>query len=69
MENIKDVREALIDVFKNLKDKRIEIDQAKALVTTANSIIHTAMVQLEHSKFTNNDAEIPFLATPKKEIE
>ena len=68
MEDITKVREALVDVFTQLKEKKIEIDQAKTLVTTANSIIHTALIQLDYQKFTDNQAEIPFLAAPVKKL-
>jgi hypothetical protein len=69
MENIEEVRKALVDVFKEVKEKKMDIDQAKILVTTANSIISTALVQLDHQKFTGSDAPIPFLLPPQKKIE
>jgi hypothetical protein len=69
MEDITEVRKALVDVFRKVQNKSMDIDQAKMLVTTANSIIHTAAIQLEHNKFTGSTAEIPFLTIPPKELE
>jgi hypothetical protein len=68
MENITDVRNALIEVYKDLKAKKIEIEQAKTMVTTANSIIHTALVELDYNKFTGKHTEIEFLKPKPLEL-
>ena len=65
MKNATDLRNELVKVFEDLKSGEIGIKQAKASVGITNSILKSAALEAEYSKFTNNPVPIEFLETPK----
>ena len=68
MDNAKELREELIKVFTAVKSGKMELENAKILITTANAIINSAHAQLEYNKFTGVMSEIPFLEEPVKKL-
>lgn len=47
-----ELRAHLFDTLRGLKGKTIDIDQAKAISDTANSIIHSAKVEVDYLRVT-----------------
>jgi hypothetical protein len=63
MKNVKELRDNLIDLYSNVRDENIDIEKAKVMVSAGNSIIKSAAIELEHSKFTGKKKQIDFLKT------
>lgn len=63
MKNVKELRESLSLVFNQLMDDKLDVQQAKAIVATSNSMLKAAQLEMDHSKMTNNTKEIKFLKT------
>lgn len=60
------LRDELVDVFKDLKKRKIDVGSAKAMVALGNTIIKTASVEADYNKFLGKKDEIKFLTTPKQ---
>jgi len=63
MENVQGLRCELSKVFKQLKNNELDIQQAKAIVATSNSMLKSAQLEMEHSKMTGSAKSISFLET------
>lgn len=50
--DITELRDHLFDTLKGLKDKSIDLDQAKAIADISQVIINSAKVEVEHLKIT-----------------
>lgn len=50
--NITELREILFDTLRGLKEKSIDIDHAKAISETAQVIINSAKVEVDHARHT-----------------
>jgi len=63
MENVTKLRKELSSVFEQLKNGELDIQQAKAIVSTSNAMLKSAQLEMEHSRMTNSSKEISFLKT------
>ena len=63
MKNTTELRKELDYVWKSLKEGKITVKEAKALVATSNSFLKSAQLEMEHSKMINSEQEIKFLKT------
>jgi len=66
MKNTTDLRNELVDVFADLKKRKIDTGAAKSMVALSNSILKSASVEADYNKFLGKKSEIEFLKTPKK---
>lgn len=67
MSDIAKLRKHLFETLEGLKNKSIDIDQAKAISETAQVIINTAKAEVDFMKVTGqtvNSEFIPVLAAP-----
>lgn len=63
MLNVSELRSELSKVFSQLKDDKIDIQQAKTIVATSNAMLKSAQLEMEHSKMTGSTKKIIFLTT------
>lgn len=65
--HISDVREALFKVLDGLTDpeKPMDIERARAINETAQTIINSAKVEVDFLKVMHGDGDAPFLASPE----
>ncbi len=61
MNHVRDLRKNMVDVFQDVKNDKMEVSKAKALVATSNMIVKTAKLELDHAKFSGSKKEIKFL--------
>ncbi len=63
--HISDVREALFKVLEGLTDpdKPMDIERARAVNETAQTIINSAKVEVDFLKVMHGDGEVPFIAS------
>jgi hypothetical protein len=61
LDNIKDLRDQLIELFKNVKSDKIDLRKAKELNNTSGKMLSTAKLQMEYNVYTQNKAKIKFL--------
>ena len=66
MDNIKDLRNTLIDVFNSVKDGKMENKKVKSLVSVASKIIQSTKIEMEYVKMIKSTRKIDFLETEKK---
>ena len=66
--NITELRNVLFDTIRQLKDQSnpIEIDRAKAINETAQTIINSAKVEVEYAKATGSTSATKFLSDSKQ---
>lgn len=67
MDNTTELRKQMIEVFNDLKKRKIDTSTAKSFVGVCNSILKTASVEADYNKFLGNKKEISFLKTPDNE--
>lgn len=65
MTNTTELRNQLIEVFKDLKKRKIDTTAAKSMVALSNSILKSASVEADYNKFLGEKSPIDFLKTPK----
>jgi hypothetical protein len=63
MRNVKELRDELVDVFNQLKAKKIKRADAKELVNTAGKIILSAKVEIDYQKLMGTKNKVEFLET------
>lgn len=61
MNNVKELRDALIETFIHVKSGEKGINEAKALGNIAGKIMQTAKTQLDYNKYCQSGKEIKFL--------
>jgi hypothetical protein len=61
IENIKDLRNNLLDAFEDLKSGKLKTKDAKELTNLSGKIIMSAKVELDYNKFMRNEKQIDFL--------
>lgn len=68
MDNIDDLRAALFESIRLLKDGKIDVSQAKAISETAQVIINSAKVELEFMRETGTQGTgfVPIETVPGK---
>ena len=63
MKNVAELREELSKIFEQLKKNEIDVKQAKTMVASTNSMLKSALLEMEHSKMIGSSKEIKFLKT------
>ena len=63
MKNVSKLRDELSTVFEQLKDNKLDIQQAKAIVAASNAMLKSAQLEMEHSKMIGSSKTIEFLKT------
>lgn len=66
MENIVDLRKELTKLYSQVKGKAVKLPEAKTLVNTANCIIKTTVIEMNHKRFIGDKRPIAFLNEGKK---
>lgn len=61
MENIKELRKSLVDVFNGVKSGKIGPKEAAGMNNTSGKIMTTVKVQLEYHKQRKDKPQIDFL--------
>lgn len=56
-----DLRNAMLEVFNDLKKGKIGIRESKERANVAGKILSSAKLQLEYNAYTKSDAKIDFL--------
>lgn len=59
--NLTELRNDLLEVYRDTRIDAIELSRAKELSNTAGKIIKSAGVQLDYAKARNEIPEIPFM--------
>jgi hypothetical protein len=65
MKNTTEMRNELVNVFANLKNRKIDVTTAKSMVAISNSILKSASTEADYNKFLGRKHEIKFLKTQK----
>jgi hypothetical protein len=63
MKNVSEMRVELSEIFEGLKKNDLDVKQAKAMVAATNSMLKSALLEMEHSKMIGSSKEIKFLKT------
>lgn len=63
-----ELRELLFETLKGLKNKTIEIDQAKAISEVSRNLIDLAKVEVDYAKVTGADVSGGFISPGKPAI-
>ncbi len=63
MKNVNELRIELSNVFNQLKNNEIEIQQAKTIVATTNAMLKSAQLEMEYSKMIGSSQVIKFLGS------
>lgn len=63
MKNVRQLRDALVDVFDKVKTGQMDTAQGKTLVATSNAMLKSAQLELEQSKLVGKTKTIKFLET------
>ncbi|MCK5600301.1 hypothetical protein KAR91_00350 [Candidatus Pacearchaeota archaeon] len=61
MENIKDLRNDLIDVYEQLRNGKIGLREAKERANLAGKVLSSAKLQMEYNVYTKSSKRIKFL--------
>lgn len=59
--NVTKLRKELINIFNELKEKKIGVNEAKELANISGKIISSAKTQLEYNKYCGSKESIEFL--------
>lgn len=65
MKNTTELRQGLDYVWESLKEGKMTVKEAKAMIAASNSYLKSAQLEMEHSKMTNDERLISFLKTPE----
>lgn len=63
MKNVKELRDALVNVFDKVRSGEMDTSQGKTLVATSNAMLKSAQLELEHAKLIGKTKVIKFLET------
>jgi hypothetical protein len=63
--NVKELRDDLRELYKELRQKKIGLREAKELNNTAGKIMNSAKLQMEYNNFTKSGQKIEFLTSDK----
>ena len=64
MKNTTELRDSLTGVFADLRNETLEVQRAKALIATSNSMLKSLQLEMEHSKMIGSKKAIKFARTP-----
>ena len=66
MTNVKELRDALIKSFNDLKTGKIKAKDAKELTNISGKILTSAKIELDYNKYTGAVKKIDFLEVNEK---
>lgn len=61
MENVKELRQEMISVFKDIKEDKIALKKAKELTNAAGKVLLTAKLQIMYNQLMDRKEKIDFL--------
>jgi hypothetical protein len=61
MQNIKDLRNSLLDNYEKMKSKEMDLKDGKELASTAGKILNSLKIELEYNTLVGNKNKIDFL--------
>jgi hypothetical protein len=68
MKNTTELRTELTKVFEDLRNRKINTDEARSFVSISNSMVRSAIAEGNYNRYLENNSPIPFLATvPQKD--
>lgn len=68
MKNTTELRSELAKVFVQLKERKINTDEARSFTSISNSMVKSAIAEGNYNRYLENNSPIPFLATiPQKD--
>jgi len=65
MQNIKDLRNSLLDNYKKMKSKEMDLKDGKELANTAGKVLNSLKIELEYNNLVGNKNKIDFLEVIK----
>ena len=65
MDNIKQLRDDLLQSFQELRARRLDPKEAKEITNMAGKIIMSSKVELDYNKYMDNNRVIDFLEVEK----
>ena len=65
MKNTTELRDSMVQLFEDLKSKKVDVQTAKAGVAISGAMIKSASLEADYNKFLGVRTEIDFLKTPK----
>lgn len=70
MNKVEDLREALFDTLKALRDqeKPMELDRARVISEVAQTIINSAKVEVDYAKVVGREVASGFLPAPVRPV-
>jgi len=66
MNNVKELRDELIESFNDLKSGKIKAKDAKELTNISGKILMSAKIELDYNKYLDRKEVIDFLEVNKK---
>jgi acyl CoA:acetate/3-ketoacid CoA transferase beta subunit len=63
--NVVDLRDDLLQVYTQMRNGMLGIDEARQAANVAGKIMSTAKTQIEYNKMTHSKERIPFLDVPQ----
>lgn len=66
MKNTSELRKEMIEVFQDLKNRKIDTKAAKTMVAVSNCILKSTSIEADYNKFLGRKDEIDFLKTDDK---
>jgi len=63
MKNTTELREELSKVFQDLKDRKINVEEARAFTSIGNSMVKSAIAEANHNIYLEDSTPIKFLET------
>lgn len=67
--NITKLREYALEVLENLREGKIEINEALAAGKSVDSVIATIKIEMDYQRITGEVKQIPFMSNNEKIIE
>lgn len=61
MENTKELRSELSNVFKQLQNRKINVEEARAFTSIGNAMVKSAIAEANHNIYLEDNTPIPFL--------
>ena len=61
MQNIKDLRNSLLDNYEKMKSKEMDLKDGKELANTAGKVLNSLKIELEYNTLIGNKNKIDFL--------
>lgn len=63
MKNTTELRKELSVVFNDLKERKINVEEARAFTSISNAMVKSAIAEANHNIYLEDNTPIPFLKT------